>query len=286
VLHAIADHVVDGYLAVADAMQDDIDEVETEVFSPGRGGVSRGVDSARIYQLKREVLEFKRAVSPLLRPMQLLSERPMRLIDPDIQKYFRDVADHLARVQEQVQRLQRLVDDLLEVERLQEGKLQLERAVVDLVPLVQGLVEAMQAATDGPRVDLAVAEEPLVVAGDVTRLSQVVLNLLTNAVKYAADSERIDVRLRREAGEATLEVQDYGPGIPDAALPHLFDRFYQAARRTAEDGLGVGLFITRELVRAHGGAIEVRSSEGAGATFTVRLPLLEAPEAARPTSTP
>jgi two-component system CheB/CheR fusion protein len=190
---------------------------------------------------------------------------------------------YLARVQEQMQRLQRLVDDLLEVERLQEGKLQLERDAVDLVPLVQGLVEALQATTDGPRVALAIAEGPLVVAGDATRLSQVVLNLLTNAVKYAADSERIDVRLRQEEGEALLEVQDYGPGIPAAALPHLFDRFYQAVRRPAEDGLGVGLFITRELVRAHGGTIEVRSSEGEGTTFTVRLPLLEAPEEARTT---
>ncbi|MFJ7148584.1 magnesium and cobalt transport protein CorA [Streptomyces sp. NPDC100445] len=115
VLHAIADHVVDGYIAVADAVQDDIDEVETEVFSPGRkGGVSRGVDSARIYQLKREVLEFKRAVAPLLRPMQLLSERPMRLVDPDIQKYFRDVADHLARVQEQVMGFDELLNSILQ----------------------------------------------------------------------------------------------------------------------------------------------------------------------------
>ncbi|MDH6628159.1 magnesium transporter [Streptomyces sp. LBL] len=116
VLHAIADHVVDGYVAVADAVQDDIDDVETEVFSsPGRrGGTSRGVDSARIYQLKREVLEFKRAVSPLLRPMQLLSERPMRLIDPDIQKYFRDVADHLARVQEQVIGFDELLNSILQ----------------------------------------------------------------------------------------------------------------------------------------------------------------------------
>ncbi|MEW2129479.1 magnesium and cobalt transport protein CorA [Streptomyces sp. NPDC005435] len=115
VLHAIADHVVDGYLAVADAVQDDIDEVETEVFSPGRGGgVSRGVDSARIYQLKREVLEFKRAVAPLLRPMQLLSERPMRLIDPDIQKYFRDVADHVARVHEQVVGFDELLNSILQ----------------------------------------------------------------------------------------------------------------------------------------------------------------------------
>ncbi|MEU0689370.1 CorA family divalent cation transporter [Streptomyces uncialis] len=114
VLHAIADHVVDGYLAVADAMQDDIDEVETEVFTPGRGGVARGSDAGRIYQLKREVLEFKRAVAPLARPMQLLSERPMRLVDPDIQKYFRDVADHLARVQEQVVGFDELLNSILQ----------------------------------------------------------------------------------------------------------------------------------------------------------------------------
>ncbi|WP_210585688.1 magnesium and cobalt transport protein CorA [Streptomyces sp. GESEQ-35] len=114
VLHAIADHVVDGYVAVADAVQDDIDEVETEVFSLGRKGTPRGTDAGRIYQLKREVLEFKRAVAPLLRPMLLLSERPMRLIDPDIQKYFRDVADHLARVQEQVVGFDELLNSILQ----------------------------------------------------------------------------------------------------------------------------------------------------------------------------
>lgn len=114
VLHAIADHVVDGYIAVADAVQDDIDEVETEVFSPDRKGTPRGTDASRIYQLKREVLEFKRAVAPLLRPMQLLSERPMRLIDPDIQKYFRDVADHLDRVHEQVVGFDELLNSILQ----------------------------------------------------------------------------------------------------------------------------------------------------------------------------
>ncbi|KUJ64295.1 magnesium transporter CorA [Streptomyces albus subsp. albus] len=115
VLHAIADQVVDGYLAVADAVQDDIDEVEIEVFSAGSGrGARRGGDAGRIYQLKREVLEFKRAVSPLLRPMQLLSERPMRLVDPDIQKYFRDVADHLVRVNEQVLSFDDLLNSILQ----------------------------------------------------------------------------------------------------------------------------------------------------------------------------
>ncbi|MFI6700471.1 magnesium and cobalt transport protein CorA [Streptomyces sp. NPDC050509] len=114
VLHSIADHVVDGYIAVAAAVQDDIDEVEIDVFSaPAKGG-PRGADAGRIYQLKREVLEFKRAVSPLLRPMQLLSERPMRLIEPDIQKYFRDVADHLAQVHEEVIGFDELLNSILQ----------------------------------------------------------------------------------------------------------------------------------------------------------------------------
>ena len=114
VLHAIADHVVDGYIAVAAAVLEDIDEVEIDVFSAPAKGSPRGSDAGRIYQLKREVLEFKRAVSPLLRPMQLLSERPMRLVDPDIQKYFRDVADHLARVHEQVIGFDELLNSILQ----------------------------------------------------------------------------------------------------------------------------------------------------------------------------
>ncbi|MEU8617156.1 magnesium and cobalt transport protein CorA [Streptomyces sp. NPDC048623] len=114
VLHAIADHVVDGYIAVADAVELDIDQLEIDVFSPAAKGSTRGADTGRIYQLKREVLEFKRAVTPLLRPLQLLSERPMRLVDPDIQKYFRDVADHLARVQEQVVAFDELLNSILQ----------------------------------------------------------------------------------------------------------------------------------------------------------------------------
>ncbi|WP_435246481.1 magnesium and cobalt transport protein CorA [Streptomyces sp. NRRL F-5630] len=114
VLHSLADHCVDGYLLVADALQDDIDEVETEVFTAPGKGASRGVDASRIYQLKREILEFKRAVAPLLRPLHLLSERPMRLIDPGIQKYFRDVHDHLARVHEQVVGFDELLNSILQ----------------------------------------------------------------------------------------------------------------------------------------------------------------------------
>ena len=97
VLHAIADHIVDNYLAVTQALQDDIDEVETMVFS-----ATKRRDASRVYQLKREVLELKRAVAPLAGPLHMLAERPMRLVDPDIREYFRDVGDHVVRVSEQV----------------------------------------------------------------------------------------------------------------------------------------------------------------------------------------
>ncbi|MEV6651908.1 magnesium/cobalt transporter CorA [Streptomyces sp. NPDC051219] len=110
VLHAIADHVVDDYLTVADAVQNDIDAVETEVFSEQ---ASRG-DAGRIYQLKRELLELKRAVAPLDRPLQILATRPMPLIDPDYQAYFRDVADHLARITEQITSFDALLDSILQ----------------------------------------------------------------------------------------------------------------------------------------------------------------------------
>ncbi len=111
VLHAIADHVVDNYLEVANRLQSDVDEIEFDVFA-NKGG--KGTDVGRVYQLKREVLEFKRAVTPLLRPMQQLSEPLQRLVDPDIQKYFRDVADHLARVTEQVHGFDELLNSLLQ----------------------------------------------------------------------------------------------------------------------------------------------------------------------------
>ncbi|MFC3572346.1 magnesium and cobalt transport protein CorA [Streptomyces yaanensis] len=111
VLHAIADHVVDDYLTVADAVQNDIDQVESEVFTPHG---SRSADAGRIYQLKRELLELKRAVVPLARPMGRLATEPRPTIAPEIQAYFRDVADHLARVTEQITAFDALLDSILQ----------------------------------------------------------------------------------------------------------------------------------------------------------------------------
>jgi magnesium transporter len=111
VLHAIADHVVEDYLAVADSVQNDIDQAETEVFAPEP---AHRADPGRIYQLKRELLELKRAVAPLDRPMERLSTQSLPAVDRDIQKYFRDVADHLARVTEQIAAFDDLLNSILQ----------------------------------------------------------------------------------------------------------------------------------------------------------------------------
>jgi magnesium transporter len=108
VLYAVADRVVDDYLIVTQAVQADIDEVETAVFS-----ARRSRDAERIYQLKREVLELKRAVTPLTAPLQRLAERPLRLVEPEIREYFRDVADHLTKVSEQVSSFDELLTTIV-----------------------------------------------------------------------------------------------------------------------------------------------------------------------------
>ncbi|MGW2032855.1 magnesium and cobalt transport protein CorA [Streptomyces spinosus] len=110
VLHAIADHVVDDYLSVTDAVQADIDQVETDVFSEN----GARLDAGRIYQMKRELLELKRAVVPLGRPLEDLATRPIRVVAPEIQTYFRDVLDHLIRAKEQIAAFDELLNSILQ----------------------------------------------------------------------------------------------------------------------------------------------------------------------------
>ena len=109
ILHAVADKVVDDYLAVVDAVNEDIEEIESNVFSP-----RETTDIERIYQLKRDLIEMKRTVGPLAAPLRELSERPRRLVHPEIREYFRDVEDHLARVREQVQSFDELLGSILQ----------------------------------------------------------------------------------------------------------------------------------------------------------------------------
>jgi PAS domain S-box-containing protein len=179
-----------------------------------------------------------------------------------------------------VERLQNLVADLLDVARLQGGKLRFRREPLDLVALVKRMAAAVQLANPDIPLVVEVPDTAIQIVGDSTRLEQVLGNLLLNALEHAPDSERIDIRLRPAGREAELQVQDYGPGIPEADQPYLFTRFYQVARTGGPQatGLGLGLYLTKQLVNAHGGTIAVESSLGQGTTFIVRLPLLATDE--------
>ncbi|MBX5483374.1 MAG: HAMP domain-containing histidine kinase [Myxococcaceae bacterium] len=173
----------------------------------------------------------------------------------------------------QVVRLQRLVEGLLDVASIQSGRLRLERSVVDLAAVVEGAVEELddQFARAGcaPKLDL---ERPVKGPWDERRLRQVVLSLLANALRYAPGTV-IEVNLRLAGGRAVLEVSDHGIGIDPDDLARIFARFERASPSRNYGGLGLGLFISRKIVEAHGGTIQASSRPGEGATFRVELPI-------------
>jgi signal transduction histidine kinase/CheY-like chemotaxis protein len=179
----------------------------------------------------------------------------------------------------QLRHLTRLVDDLMEVSRITQNRMQLRRAPVDMAALVRGAVHDMAPMMTAARhtLRLALPEAPLTVDGDATRLAQVVINLLGNAAKYTPDGGLIDVELAGQAGHAELRVRDNGIGIPAGALGTIFQLFTQLepGRERACGGLGIGLALARGIALLHGGEILVESDgPGRGSQFTLRLPLI------------
>jgi PAS domain S-box-containing protein len=172
---------------------------------------------------------------------------------------------------EYADRMARLIDDLADVVRLEEGHLPLQREPLDLVALARQCAAAAEEQSARHAVRIEAPDAAVCGAWDRVRLEQVVENLLGNALKHGAEEGEVVVRVEGRADEARLSVRDSGPGIDPAHLPHLFDRFYRA--NTSSSGLGLGLYISRILVEAHGGRIWVESQPGQGSTFTMALPL-------------
>ena len=179
----------------------------------------------------------------------------------------------LTRMEAQVNRLNKLIDDLLDVSKIQAGRIDYEEEPVDLAALLRETVELLQASS--PTHTLLIRGTPQAwILGDQDRLSQMVTNLITNAIKYSPQANQIDLSLAASPTTVTLRVQDYGVGIPKAEQKHIFDRFYRVRdRHQAFSGLGLGLYITHEIVKQHGGEITVESEEGKGSIFMVSLPL-------------
>ena len=181
----------------------------------------------------------------------------------------------LETIVSQSNHLERLINDLLDVARMEAGRLDLQFEPVDLGQLAQLAVRQAQATTSRHTIRVEIDEQPIVHDWDGDRIRQVLLNLLTNAIKYSPDGGEIIVRVEDEPSErlARFSVRDQGLGIASEELPRLFSRFYRSEQSlTAGEGLGLGLYISRSLVMAHGGRIAVDSSPGAGSTFSVTLP--------------
>jgi signal transduction histidine kinase len=171
----------------------------------------------------------------------------------------------------QAEKLSQLTAQLLDVSRIEAGKLQLEPRDVDLADLVRGLANAAQAGTERHTVQLNLPRQCRVVV-DPLRIEQVVTNLLSNAIKYSPDGGAIDVTLTSAADGTRLEVRDHGIGIPPERRARLFDRFYQAHGEGHFGGLGLGLFISRQIVELHGGSLEADFPADGGTSFRVSLP--------------
>ena len=187
----------------------------------------------------------------------------------------------------QLHHLTHLVDDLMEVSRITQGRMELRREPTVLADIVRGALEDVGAMmrTSDHTLSVTIAAPGAIVDADPTRLFQVVVNLLTNACKYTPNGGAIELELRTEGQEAVMTVRDSGIGIPAHALGTVFDMFSQLkpALDRSKGGLGIGLALVRGILALHGGSIEVHSAgEGRGSTFTARLPL--APVQATPDS--
>ncbi|MQA54583.1 hybrid sensor histidine kinase/response regulator [Pseudomonas piscis] len=179
------------------------------------------------------------------------------------------------RDERQIKSLIRLIEDMLDISRIRTGKLSIRPSRFDLVQLVRGLVENFAPQVEAAQSTLSLdAEAPVEGNWDEFRIEQVVSNLLTNALRYGAKSP-IQVRVYCHAGEARVEVRDHGIGISEDNQRRIFQQFERVSASHVAAGLGLGLFISEQIVTAHGGTISVESRIGEGALFRVALPLAE-----------
>jgi PAS domain S-box-containing protein len=214
--------------------------------------------------------ELRNPLAPIRNALDLMR---IKSAGDSTQEWSRNVIDR------QLTQLTRLVDDLLDVGRITSGKIALHKEPVEIDAAVLRAVESVQPLADarGHTLDVRLARDPLLVDGDLARLSQVVLNLLNNAIKYTPDGGRIEVEVAREADLAIVRVKDTGIGMGADLISRVFDLFVQGERALdrAEGGLGIGLTLVKRLVALHGGDILALSEgPGRGSEFVVRLPAL------------
>jgi len=215
--------------------------------------------------------ELRTPLTSILGYVEILSEEEAGPL-ADEQRRFLEVLERNAR------RLLRLVGDLLFIAQFESGRFALDAvSELDLADLAAEALHAARPLADDRQIaiSLSCASGRSHLLGDRDRISQVLDNLISNAIKFTAPGGTVSIRVTQAAGEAVVDVEDTGIGIPEAEQEHLFQRFFRASSASQRHiaGVGLGLSIVRAIVEAHGGAIEFASRQGAGTTFRVRLPL-------------
>ncbi len=214
--------------------------------------------------------ELKNPLTTLLGYGQLLERRAERgatMSEPDRQAVCTMVTQGV--------RLKQMVDVLLDAAAIESGQIQLHRSSIDLNELVARIVDQIAVTVTKHDVLYHAPSQPLVVYGDEVRLEQVVRNLIQNAIKYSPDGGPVMIELDAEHRHAQLAVQDRGVGVPAEAIPTLFDRFSRVRTTSTRniEGLGLGLYVVKEIVERHGGSISVSSTPDEGSRFVVKLPM-------------
>ncbi len=221
--------------------------------------------------------ELRNPLAPLRNALQMMRLAPPG--DPSL-KRAREIMER------QVNHLVRLVDDLLEMARINRGTLELRMEPVELAAVLRNALETSEPliTAAGHRFALSLPEEPVWLEGDRVRLAQILANLLNNAAKYTPAGGAIHVEARARDGEVVIEVHDTGRGIPAEWRTRIFEMFTRGTGgpQAEQGGLGIGLALSRRLAEMHGGTLEARSEgTGKGSTFVVRLPVVPAPSKAR-----
>lgn len=246
---------------------------EVRVF-PDKYGLSvfyRDITDRKLFDERKDEFirmashELKTPITSLRLYGELLSEQ---LSDPEMKVY----ADRLI---DQADKLAKLVTEMLDLSRIQLGKLTFRKRPFDLVAATRDLIKPLATGRDTHRVELELKTRTAPVRGDRERLRQVITNLIDNAIKYSPGKDQVIVTISREGQRVRLGVRDFGVGVDPAYKQRLFDRFYQAtgSKESAFPGLGIGLYISKAIAEKHDGDIEVESELGKGATFSLILPL-------------
>lgn len=238
----------------------------------GAAKIARDISERKALERRKDTF-LRLASHELKTPMAALKGMAQLLQRNCERQGLQHLLPPLQQMSTQVDRLSRLVDELLDASRLQQGRISYQEERVDLAPLVYETATFLQASTLTHTLNVHTPDHAWVL-GDRDRLAQVLINLVSNAIKYSPEAAHVEISLTETAEQVILTVRDSGIGIAKEHQPHLFERFYRVPDSQIRDvaGMGLGLAIVRDIVQRHGGTITVDSKERQGSTFEVSLP--------------